>query len=718
MKSSRSAHQFILPARLRRRRALFYSTVFLLTSVASWFMADLLWRDGGILGLEWVLLVLFVILFSQIAVGFTTAMLGFYVINRGGDRQRITRTIDWKSEDVPLATTAIVMPVFNEDVSRVFEGLRVIYRSLEATGKLEHFDFFILSDSNKPNQWIQEEVAWAELCKQVNGFGRIFYRKRRQQINKKAGNVADFLRRWGKRYRYMVVLDADSVMTGESIVKLVAMMEKNPQTGLIQTAPRLIYGESLYARLQQFANRLYSPLFLAGLNYWQQQDGNYWGHNAIIRVQPFMDHCALPDLPGTEPFGGRILSHDFVEAALMRKAGWHVWLAHDIEGTYEEGPPTLIDSAKRDRRWCQGNMQHAWLLTARGFRPANRFHLFMGVMAYVSSPLWLLFLVLSTIHVFNQVLGSSTHSIESERFLHVFGREFEVPQALALFVFTLLLLFLPKIISVFTMIKHSTDAERFGGRGQLMLSAVLEIVLSALLAPIHMFFNSKFVFFSLLGQGVSWVTQRRGTEDGTDWREAIITHGGQTFFGLVWGVSSFILLPAFFWWLSPVLTGLVLSIPISIILSKGSLGTQARKLGFFMTPEETQPPHELSRLTQNVAACYRHMRPIESLRNDYGLLQAVLDPYINAVHVAMLRQRRPSEESRDWFALLRHRLLSEGPSHLTTKETLALLLDAESMIWLHEELWKQPSSALAEWWRLAMRQYNVLTAAPITALYR
>ena len=319
---STTIFQIINPRRLRRRRAVFYSSVLFITSLATWFMADLFWRnDGKIIGLEWPLLILFVILFTQIAVGFVTALLGFYVINRGGDRHRITSTIKPYDEDTPLASTAIIMPVFNEDVSRVFEGLRVIYRSLQETNKLEHFDFFILSDSNQPNQWIQEEIAWVELCKQVNGFGRIFYRKRRHQINKKSGNVADFLRRWGKRYRYMVVLDADSIMSGAAIVKLVAMMEKNPQTGLIQTAPRLVYGESLYARLQQFANRLYSPIFLAGLNYWQQHEGNYWGHNAIIRVQPFMDHCALPDLPGREPFGGRILSHDFVEAALIRKAG-------------------------------------------------------------------------------------------------------------------------------------------------------------------------------------------------------------------------------------------------------------------------------------------------------------------------------------------------------------------------------------------------------------
>ena len=402
----------------------------------------------------------------------------------------------------------------------------------------------------------------------------------------------------------------------------------------------------------------------------------------------------------------------------MRKAGWQVWMAHDIEGTYEEGPPTLIDSAKRDRRWCQGNMQHAWLIAARGFRPANRFHLLMGVMAYVSCPLWLLFLVFSTIHVFNQVLSPVTGAIAYEAYTRVFGRIVEVPEAFILFLFTMLLLFLPKIISVVTVMQRSADAAKFGGRWPLAVSTLLEIVCSGLLAPVHMMFNSKFVFSTLLGQGVSWVTQRRGAEDGTDWREAIITHGGQAFFGLIWGVSSFILLPAFFWWLSPVLAGLVLAIPVSIILSKNSLGAKARKLGFFLTPEETQPPHELSRLTQNLVECYKHMRPIEALRNDYGLLQAVLDPYVNAVHVAMLRQRRPSEESRDWFATLRHRLLSEGPALLTTKEKLALLLDAESMILLHEELWKQPSSALAEWWRLAIRQYNVLTLAPTTALYR
>ncbi len=704
--------------RLDRRRFLFFSSIFGLTSLATWFMADLIWRNG-ITALEAALLVLFVILFAHIATGFCTALVGFYVINRGGDSSRISATLA-PGEEPTLASTAIVMPAFNEDVSRVFEGLRVVFRSVQETKKLEHFDFFVLSDSNQPNQWIQEEVAWLELCKQVGGFGRIFYRKRRQSINKKAGNVADFLRRWGKSYRYMIVLDADSIMTGRALVQLVALMEKNPAVGLIQTAPRIVNGETLFARVQSFASRLYSPLFLAGLNYWQQHEGNFWGHNAIVRIQPFMDHCSLPELPGREPFGGRILSHDFVEAALMRQAGWAVWLAGDIEGTFEEGPPTLIDSAKRDRRWCQGNMQHAWLLATRGFRAASRFHLLMGVMGYLSSPLWLLFMVLSTIEVFSLVNSPIAGGPDRpEDFTSLFGYVLKVPEAFTLFALTMLVIFVPKIVSVVVTLGDKVQAEKFGGKHRLVISALLETLLSTLLAPINMAFNSKFVLGTLLGQGVSWVTQKRGgDDDGTDWREAIITHGGQTLFGLVWGVSSFILLPSFFWWLSPVIAGLVLSVPLSIFLSKAGFGRRARQIGLFLTPEETHPPYELKRLEQNLSECYRHLAPLKPLRADYGLLQAVLDPYVNAMHVALLRQRRPSEEAREWFAQLRARLLREGPAKFTAKEKMALLMDADSIIWLHRELWSVPADALAEWWRLAMRQYNVLTTAPTTALYR
>jgi membrane glycosyltransferase len=705
-------------ARLNRRRFVFFSSVFVLTSLATWFVADLYWR-GGLSGLEIVLLVLFVPLFAHIAVGFCTALAGFYVINRGGDSSRISASAP-PGGPYRLASTAVVMPVFNEDVSRVFEGLRVVFKSVQKIGRRRQFRFF-RPERLEPAQPV--DPGGGRLGRALQAGGRL-----REDLlpQAEAGDQQEGRQRrrlpqaLGKNYRYMVVLDADSIMTGEALARLVTMMEANPSAGIIQTAPRTVRGESLYARLQAFANRIYSPIYLAGLNYWQQHEGNYWGHNAIIRVQPFMDHCSLPELPGNEPFGGRILSHDFVEAALMRKAGWAVWLAHDVEGSYEEGPPTLIESAKRDRRWCQGNLQHAWLLTARGFRPANRFHLLMGVMAYVSSPLWLLFLILSTVEMVNQ---ASSPPADAAYMLpdttSLFGYLVAVPEALTLFSLTMLLLFLPKFVSVVVLLGRRDEAAGFGGRWRVAVSAVLEALGSMLLAPINMIFNTKFVIFTLLGQGVQWVAQKRSAdEDGTDWREAIITHGPQTVFGLVWGVSSLILIPAYFAWLSPVLAGLVLSIPLSIFLSKGSFGRRARELGVFVTPEEMNPPEELRHLELNLAECYRHLPPFEPLRADYGLMQAVLDPYINAMHVALLRQRRTSAVAREWFSRLQIRLLREGPARFTTKEKMALLLDPQSMIYLHRELWSLPSESLAEWWRLAMRQYNVLAAVPSTALYR
>ena len=704
-------------SRVSGRRATFFTLVFLLTSLAAWFMADLLWR-GPITPVSVLVLILFTILFAHIASGFCTAMLGLYVINRG-DKARISRSIEGELlAELPLGSTAIVMPVFNEDSSRIFEGLRVIYRSLEHTGRLADFDFFILSDTNDPNKWIQEEVAWYELCRQLNGFGRIFYRKRRISINKKSGNVGDFLRRWGQSYRYMVVLDADSIMTGESIVKMVAMMERNPSVGILQSAPRIVNGVTLYSRLQQFSNRLYSPLFLAGLNYWHQGESNFWGHNAVIRVAPFMEHCALPELPGVEPFGGRILSHDFVEAALMRKAGWKVWLAHELEGSFEEGPPTLIDSAKRDRRWCQGNMQHSWLLFARGFHPINRFHLLQGIMGYIASPLWLLFMLISTMHRFSEARHPVPSGYAPQNYTMIFDYAVPLPEALALFSFTMLLLFLPKIIS-FALELKNRRAVAYGGPVRLGISVLLEMVASALIAPINMIFHAKFVIYILLGQGVSWVTQQRTASAESDWREAIITHSGQMAFGLIWGASAYVLVPSFFWWLLPVLFGLVFAAPLSIFFAKANYGQRAREMGLFLTPDETEPAPELPLLERHLEECYRHMQPIPELRQDYGLMQAVLDPYVNAVHVSLLRQRRPGSYSvRRYFIELRRRLLADGPRSLTQREKMALLLDPESMNWLHEQLWKKPPDLLSDWWRLAMRQYNVLTATPVTVLYR
>jgi membrane glycosyltransferase len=702
-------------SRISRRRLGFFSAVFFLTALGSWFMADLFWQRG-VTFVEITLFLLFVVLTAHISMGFCQALLGFWVLQRRfGDSQRISLSVDW-DKNAPLASTAITLPIHNEDVTLVFERLRIIFQSVKDTGQLAHFDFFVLSDSNHPNKWIEEEVAWVELCKQIGGFGKIFYRKRRHPVNQKSGNISDFCRRWGKKYRHMVVLDADSIMTGPALVKLVQMMEQNPNAGIIQSAPSLVNGETLYARLQQFASCLYGPIFQAGMNYWQQGEGNFWGHNAIIRLAPFIEHCDLPDLPGSEPLGGRILSHDYVEAALMRKAGLSVWLAYDLEGSYEEGPPNLIENAMRDRRWCQGNLQHSWLLLARGFQTVSRVHLLMGILGYLCSPLWLLFLVFGTVHIFSKGIFYGITGQPS--LLAKFSIWLQVRESFALFLFVMILLFLPKVLAVARLMGRD-QAVHYGGRCKLALSALGEIVFSTLIAPLQMMFHSKFVLFALLGQSVSWGTQNRGSDQGTSWAAALSTHGTQTLIGLAWGGLTFRYFPHFFWWFSPVLAGLVFSIPVSVLLSRASWGRRLRAWGLLATPLENDPPPELKLLQDRVEAAHQRMKPLPELREDYGLLQAVLDPYINAVHVSILRQRtQTNEELQEYYAQLRRKLLAEGPSSLQLRDKMALLFDPDSMIWLHQQLWELPNDQLAEWWKLGIRQYNVLTQAPVGPLYR
>ena len=270
-------------------------------------------------------------------------MAGLVVLIGRRERFALSRSAAGNAPLDPAGRTAVVMPIRNEDVARVFAGLRATYESLAQTGELAHFDFFVLSDTSDADTRVAEVAAWERLCRDAGGLGRIFYRWRTHRIKRKSGNIADFCRRWGTRYRYMVVLDADSVMSGSCLVTLVRLANAHPDAGIIQTAPRATGRDTLFARIQQFATRMYGPLFTAGLHYWQLGESHYWGHNAIIRVAPFVEYCGLHRLPGTGALSGEILSHDFVEAALMRRAGWGVWIAYDVVGSYEEMPPNLID---------------------------------------------------------------------------------------------------------------------------------------------------------------------------------------------------------------------------------------------------------------------------------------------------------------------------------------------------------------------------------------
>jgi len=655
-----------------RRRVVLLALALLQTWLATTLMSAVLPYHGQE-PLELAILVLFAILFTWVSLGFWTALAGFVVLARRGDRYAISRTASAQAHISSDARTAIVMPIRNEHVARVFAGLRATYESLARTGELEHFDFFVLSDTSDADTRVAEIAAWNSLCQTIDGYGRVFYRWRRHRIKRKSGNIADFCRRWGSRYRYMIVLDADSVMTGTCLTTLVRIAEANPDAGIIQTAPRATGRDTLFARMQQFATRMYGPLFTAGLHYWQLGESHYWGHNAIIRVAPFIRYCALERLPGKGALSGEILSHDFVEAALMRRAGWGVWIAYDVSGSYEEMPPNLIDELKRDRRWCQGNLMNVRLLLTKGLHPAHRVVFMTGVMAYLSAPLWFLFLLLSTAQLAMHTLIEPQYFIEPYQ---LFPRwpEWRPEWAIGLLAGTATLLFLPKLLSVLLVSPKRTS--RYGSAVKLVLSVIGEILAASLLAPIRMLFHTRFVAMSLVGIQVRWKSPPR--EDAqTSWAEAVRVHGLHTAVGIVWAAGVYLLNPAFLWWLMPVAGALILSIPLSVYTSRTSLGERFRRMGLFLIPEETQPPTEIE-ATQRYA---RQAPPPP------GWAQGVVDSGLNAL-MAGLAVPRPAlpVAVRQQRALLVERAWSEGPSALSSDDKLTLLDDLNAWLQLHERV--------------------------------
>jgi len=675
------------------RRSLFLLLIVVPTFIASGYMAAILPHKGATV-LEFLIVVVFAALFAWISIGFWTAMLGFYTLVRKVDRFAITRARE--HDDTPLgpkARTAILIPVCNEDVGEVFARIRVTYESLKETGQLERFAFFVLSDSGNPDRWVEEETAWARLREEL-GYPHIYYRRRRVNLKRKSGNVADWCRRFGRDYRYMVVFDADSIMSGPTLVRMVQLMERRRDVGILQTAPACVNRETLIARVQQFANRLYGPMFAAGLHFWQLGDAQFWGHNAIIRVKPFMEHCALPRLPGKPPLGGDILSHDFVEAALIRRADYGVWLAFDLDGSYEEVPPTLLDELKRDRRWCQGNMQHLRLLFTNGLFPAHRALFLNGFMSYASALLWFLFLSLSTLEALLEALMVPEYFPAAERSLFPNWPVWYPQWAVTLMVSTAIILFLPKVFSV-ALVYLKGKTHEFGGLPKLICSVLAEVVFSTFMAPVRMLFHSKFVFVTLLGGQIGWGSQNR-SDEATTWGDALRFHGGGSLLALIWGAVVYVVNPGFFWWLSPILISLVVAVPLSVWSSRPDIGRAARRLGLFITPEEVERPAQLRRLDE-----LRAQASADSLLGVSGFTGAVVDPRIHRIHLAQIRAPRRQLESIAQRRLeLKERALRDGPDALSDQEKKELLADPAALQALHRAIWQLPDGEQARRWGL------------------
>ena len=671
--------------RAAQRRLILAGLIVAQTIVATNYMALVLPYHGH-QPLEAAVLVLFAVLFAWISAGFWTALAGFSVLSRGGDRYAISKRMTGSGPaSIPAAArTALIMPICNEDVPRVFAGLRATYESLEQTGALDRFDFFVLSDTGNVDTRVAELNAWLTLCRGVGGFGRIFYRWRQHRIKRKSGNIADFCRRWGRKYRYMIVLDADSVMSGDCVTALVRIAEANPDAGIIQTAPRAAGRDTLYARVQQFATGVYGPLFTAGLHAWQFGESHYWGHNAIIRVAPFIRYCAIGRLPGRGALSGEILSHDFVEAALMRRAGWAVWIAYDLPGSYEEMPPNLIDELSRDRRWCQGNLMNIRLFWMEGLHPAHRAVFMTGVFAYLSAPLWFLFLILSTVLLAIHTLSEPKYFTQPYQLFPIWP-EWNPQWAVTLFSATALLLFLPKILAVWRIAR--TDPASHGGRMRLAASLAGEMLLSALLAPIRMLFHTQFVTMALAGRSVRWKSPPRGDNE-TGWRAALARHGVHTLIGIAWAAIVWWLNPAYLGWLLPIVGALILSIPLSVLTSRTGLGRKLRRRKYFLIPEDSHPPPV-------IVATRRHWHHAANVA--VGLAAAVVDPTLNALVSAQAVSRPALGWSRGQFAdAVVERALQMGVDSLTPQDRNRLVADPAALSALHWAVWTSPA-AHASW---------------------
>jgi membrane glycosyltransferase len=633
----------------------------------------LLLAVNGLTTLAVLMLVLFVLLFTWIALSFTSALAGFWSLITGGGGPRCL-TGEKQSGG---SCTALLMPIYNEQPARIMAGLQAISRSLAEAGVTDRFDIFILSDTTDPDIWIEEEAAFLALRAAVGSSARIFYRHRQQNTARKAGNIADWVTRWGGSYPQFLILDADSLMEAGTLVRLVTAMQAQPDVGLIQTLPIITGGTTLFARLQQFAGRVYGPLIAHGIAWWHGAEGNYWGHNALIRTQAFAETAGLPELRGRKPFGGHILSHDFVEAALIRRGGWAVHMLPGLRGSYEASPPSLTDLSIRDRRWCQGNLQHAAILPTRGLHWISRLHLLTGISSYVTALLWLLFL-LTGILISLQARFMSPDYFPTGRSLFPQWPVIDPVRAMWVFIGTMSLLLAPKLLGLLTVVARRDDRCGCGGIVRLLLSVVIETIIAGLIAPVMMLTQTIDVVAILLGRDAGWNAQRR--DDGSITLRAMAQqYWHHTVMGLLLGAAAWAVSPYLALWVLPVTLGLALAIPLAALTARRDAGLALRRAGLLRTPEEMSSPAVLA----CAAALYEAHEDAPPPQSIEWLLR---DPVLMRAHRRMLPPpRRRGIDPIDISLLVALTKLREASSlaaaweRMSRDERRACLLNADAL---------------------------------------
>ncbi len=574
------------------RRRIFLALVLatmagLTTALASVFAIE------GLTGFEIAMIILFALNTPWLSIGFWNAVIGVVVLH--ASRHWLPHVLPIQGLDAGDAAissrTAVVMPVYNETSDRVVQHLKAVARSLDATGEADHYELFLLSDSDRPDIVAQETQLFERWQAEDPRPDRLHYRHRRYNVRQKVGNIEDFCERWGDRFDYMIVLDADSLMSGDVIGRLVRLMQANPTLGILQSLVCGLPASSAFTRVFQFGMRHGMRVYTTGSAWWQADQGPYWGHNAIVRLVPFRKFCRLPTLPGRPPLGGEILSHDQVEAVLMRRAGYEVRVLPIETGSFEANPPTLQDYLKRDLRWCQGNLQYFRLLGMPGILPLGRLQLLLAIMMYTAAPVWYAFMLIGLAQFVWYALTTKT-TLHDELIGPLLGPgEFPIGGAI-LFVTILLMNFAPKILGVADVFLKPRERARYGGGGALLAGALVEGVFGMILAPIVALAQTIFIVGLSFGRRISWNGQTRDDRL-VSVREAITGLWPQTLMGCVFAAGLWMYAPEFLIWGAPVILGLIMAVPFACALSGKTWSRAFERRRMCAIPEERELPPEL-----------------------------------------------------------------------------------------------------------------------------
>lgn len=609
-----------------------------------------------------------------VSCGLTAAVIGFLTDPRPG---RAHARHCANPEPGAPGRVAVVVPVYQEDAVRVFGMLVALWEGLRDRPDADTYEFFVLSDTRRPDL-VRDELRTLSWVRHRGAPGMpLSYRRRAGNQHKKAGNLADFLGSVGDRYDFALVLDADSVMRPSTVAEMVARMRSDPRLGLLQAPLQLHRATTLFARAQQFTSATVGPMAARGLAEWADPDGNYYGHNAIVRVRAFLDNCALPDLGGRPPLGGQLLSHDFVEAALLCRSGWRVTMAHDLDGSWEECPPTLEQFVARDRRWSQGNLQHLRILGAAGLRPMSRLHMFLGAASYLASPALLLF----------TGLGLAMAALDDSGATGRVGLILTIAAGVALVI--------PRTLAWLSIVRATDRSDRFGGRGRFTVGMLLDATLAISLGPVMMLHHSAAVLSILAGRSSGWGPQLRDGA-GQSRRQTARAELSPTVIGIGAAAALSTWAPTALWWLAPLWLPMSLAVPLTMLAASEAAGSTLSRAGLLAVPVERRPEAITRRIDVLTAVMHENL-------TEHELHDIVLDPMLLAEHCRLLEHGsadsprvapggasvtpvRPGIDSEELAGV---RLLAAlaGPGVLQDREKTGLLADPAALRWLHEHAW-------------------------------